>query len=147
MVGWLAGGLVTTGLATGWLVGSGAIGLARAEAGTCASKCPKGGVKFAPGKLIAIEVANLTTGLIKVEDVEGSDPIAVSPGRTIRLSRRMTTGEANNASVVFWDSQGLALRAIVRQPQPLLMRVELRPGGVVGDQSVYLKDDGRIAIF
>jgi hypothetical protein len=39
------------------------------------------------------------------------------------------------------------LRAIVQQPEPLLMRVELRPGGRVGDQSVYLKDDGRVSIF
>jgi hypothetical protein len=153
--GWMGGiasrsiaiGVAGTGLVFGLLTsGIGPIGVDPVVAKTCATKCPKPGVKFATGKLITVEVVNNTVGLVQVEEVQGSDPIAVSPGRTIRLRRRVTTG-ADNASVLFWDSQGLNLRAIVQQPEPLLMRVLLRPGGAVGDQSVYLKDDGRISIF
>lgn len=153
--GWMGGiasrsiaiGIAGAGLAIGLLAtGIGPIGVDPAVAKTCATKCPKPGVKFATGKLITVEVVNNTVGLVQVEEVQGSDPIAVSPGRSLRLRRRVTTG-ADNASVLFWDSQGLNLRAIVQQPEPLLMRVLLRPGGVVGDQSVYLKDDGRVTIF
>jgi hypothetical protein len=143
----IAIGVAGTGLALALMAtGIGPIGVDPAVAKTCAKKCPKPGVQFATGKLITVEVVNNTVGLIKVEEVQGSDPIAVSPGRSLRLRRRVTTG-ADNASVLFWDSQGLNLRAIVQQPEPLLMRVELRPGGRVGDQSVYLKDDGRVSVF
>ncbi len=143
----VATGMTGIGLAIGLvMMGIGPIGVDVAAAKTCAGKCPKPGVKFATGKLITVEVVNSTVGLVKVEEVQGSDPIAVSPGRSIRLRRRVTTGQ-DNASVLFWDSQGLALRAIVQQPEPLVMRVELRPGGRSGDQAIYLKDDGRVSIF
>lgn len=117
-----------------------------AVANTCAN-CGRQPIRFKTGKPVRVEVVNFTAGLVLLEDVQASDPIPVSPGRTFRLTRRTST-EGPNGSVVFWDAQGLPLRATVRQPVIDLMRIELRPWGQQpGDRSVYLEDDGRVSVL
>ncbi len=119
---------------------------APAQAGTCASNCGPKPVRFVPGKPVEVEVVNQTAGLILLEEVQGSDPIPVAPTRSFRLTRRGDT--IDNSSVVFWDSLGLPLKAKVTQPKPQLLRIEITPGfRPPGDRSVYLRDDGSLAVL
>jgi hypothetical protein len=116
-------------------------------AGTCASNCGVRPIRYKTGQLIKVEVVNFTSGLLLLEDVQASDPIPVAPSRTFRLTRRSAT-EAPNGSVVFWDSQGLPLEATIKQPKADVLRIEIRPSYYPpGSRSVYLRDDGTVAVL
>ncbi|MEB3274931.1 MAG: hypothetical protein ACO4CG_03990 [Prochlorothrix sp.] len=117
-----------------------------AEAGTCASHCGEPPLRFEPGGYVAVQIVNLTTGVIEVQESQGSDPFPVAPGRITQLERRGTT--AANASILFWDTLGLALKAQLIKVDDHTLRVELHPNyHDPTDRSLYLRDDGRIDIF
>jgi hypothetical protein len=117
-----------------------------AIAGTCASKCGPRPIQFTPGQLINVEVTNLTSSIVLLEKVQGTDAIPLYPGKTLYLERGGGTNP--NFSAVFWDQTALPLRAIITQPQSKTLRIELRPGSrPPGDRSVYVRNDGRVAIF
>jgi hypothetical protein len=119
---------------------------APAQAGTCASNCGPKPVRFIPGELVKVELINRTAGIILLEEVQGSDPIPVSPTRNFRLTRQ--GGTTDNSSVVFWDAQGFPLEIKLSQPQKDLLRIEVKPGyRVPGDRSIYLQDDGSVQIL
>ncbi len=151
-VGQISVGQISVGLCLGLplglfalLVPVGAIAPA-AQAGTCAAKCGPKPVRFVPGSSVKVEVVNNTTSLLFLEEIAGSDPIPVAPSRSFQLTRRV--GTIDNASVVFWDSFGFPVRAKVSQPQGNLLRIEVSPGyEPPGDRSVYLRDDGSIAVL
>lgn len=117
-----------------------------AYAGTCASHCGPPPLQFEPGQLIQVELINLTSNLVQVQEAQGSDSIPLHPGRTIRLNRWGNT--TLNSSIVFWDALGLALQTKIIKPQDNLLRIELHPGyHPPGDRSVYIRDDGQIEVF
>ncbi|MBW4648333.1 MAG: hypothetical protein KME06_06485 [Kastovskya adunca ATA6-11-RM4] len=119
-----------------------------AQAGTCvaATSCGPQPVQFIPGQRITVEVANLTSGVLRVQQVYGTDALPVSPGQVLSFLRGGTVDP--NFSVVFWDAQGAPLQVNIRKPEARLLRIEVRPGGsLTGDRSVYLRDDGRINIL
>jgi hypothetical protein len=135
--------LVTTTLLTGiaehYLI---------AEAGTCvaATSCGRQPIKFIPGQRITVEIANLTESVVQLQKIEGTDPVAISPGQVLSFVRGGKTEP--NFSVVFWDAIGLPLKVNILKPEARTLRIEVRPGGrPPGDRSVYLKDDGRISVF
>ncbi len=115
---------------------------------TCvaASSCPSQPVRFVPGQRITIEVANLTSGMVQLQQVYVTDPLPISPGQVLSFVRGGSTDP--NFSVVFWDVQGLPLKVTILKPEARLLRIEVRPGGrPPGDRAVYLKDDGRVDIL
>jgi len=119
---------------------------APAQAGTCASQCGPKPVRFIPGDPVKVELINRTAGLILLEEVQGSDPIPVSPTRSFRLTRQ--GGTIDNSSVVFWDSLGNPLEVEVSQPKQDVLRIEVNPGfRAPGDRSIYLQDDGSVQIL
>jgi hypothetical protein len=80
------------------------------------------------------------------QEAGGSDPIPLPPGRTLRLPRLTTTIE--NASLTFWDSLGLAVKATLTKPQADVLRVQLLPDyDPPGEGTIYLRDDGRVEVF
>lgn len=119
-----------------------------AQARTCAgANCGPQPVQFVPGQRITVEVANLTDSILELQQVEGTNRVAISPGQVLSLIRGGTT-EKPNFSLVLWDVQGLSLRVKVLKPEARVLRVEVRPGGrPPGDRTVYLRDDGRVAVF
>ncbi len=119
---------------------------APAQAGTCASSCGPKPIRFIPGEQVKVELVNRTAGLILLEEVQGSDPIPVSPTRNFRLTRQ--GGTVENSSVVFWDANGFPLEVKISQPQKDVLRIEVNPGYTVpGDRSIYLQDDGSVQIL
>jgi hypothetical protein len=117
-------------------------------AGTCvaATSCGRQPIKFIPGQRITVEVINLTESVVQLQKVYGTDPVAISPGQVLSFVRGGRTEP--NFSVVFWDALGLPLKVDVLKPEARKLRLEVRPGGrPPGDRSIYLKDDGRVAVF
>lgn len=119
-----------------------------ARAGTCAgANCGPQPVQFIPGQRINVEVVNLTNSILELQQVEGTSRVAVNPGQVLSLIRGGTT-EKPNFSLVLWDVQGLSLQVKILKPEARTLRVEVRPGGrPPGDRTVYLRDDGRVAVF
>lgn len=112
---------------------------------TCASNCGDRPIQFTPGQPIRVQMVNRTSSLIQIEQVFQTDPVALLPGEEIRLD--LGAGTTPNLSIVFWDATALPLRAAVSQPEPDLLRVELRPGGEPSDRSIYVQNDGRVQVF
>lgn len=120
--------------------------LLSAEVGSCSTFCGPKPVEFIPGQRITVEVVNLTSNLVSIDKVQGTDTIPVSPGEVRSFVRGGSTEP--NFSLVFLDINGLLLQVKVVKPERRTLRIELRPGGrIPGDRSVYLKDDGRVAVF
>lgn len=128
----------------------------QAIAGTCAagpSVTPKGGsncgpqpVQFVPGQRITVEIANFTSSIVELQNVPDTDPVPVNPGQVRSFIRGGSTEP--NFSLVMWDANGLPVRANILKPEARTLRIEIRPGGrPPGDRTVYLKDDGRVAVF
>ena len=119
---------------------------APALGGTCASNCGAPPLQFEPGELIAVQVVNLTQGLVEVQEAQGSDAFPLPPGRVTQLERLGST--TVNSSVLFWDTLGLGLKVKLVKVDDNTLRVELQPNYTPpGDRSIYLRDDGRIDIL
>jgi len=115
-------------------------------AGTCASKCGPHPIQFTPGQRIQLEVVNRTLGLVKLEKIQGTDPIPLRPGQKLQFMQE-DDGQAN-MSLVFWDEMGLPLQAIVSKPNFGTLRLELRPGKRnPGDRSLYMLSDGHVNVY
>ena len=117
-----------------------------ALAGTCASRCGLKPLQFTPGQRVSVEVVNQTASLVQFQKVLGTDPVPMRPGQELKFAQG--GGTEPNISVYFWDETALPLQARLSQPNPKTLRIEIRPGGrPPGDRSVYLLNDGRVAVF
>jgi hypothetical protein len=119
-----------------------------AHAGTCvaASSCGQQPIKFIPGQRITVEVVNLTQRVVQLQKVYGTDPVPMRPGQALSFVRGGRTEP--NFSVMLWDAIGVPLKVNLLKPEARTLRIEVRSGGrPPGDRTVYLKDDGRVAVF
>ncbi len=119
-----------------------------ATAGTCvaATSCGRQSIQFIPGQRITVEVANLTESVVQLQQVSSTDPLPISPGQVYSFVRGGRTDP--NFSVVLWDAIGLPIKVELLKPQARTLRIEVHPGGrPPGDRSIYLRDDGRVAVF
>ena len=117
-----------------------------AIAGTCASKCGPKPIQFTPGTHIRVEVQNKTPNLIYIEKTQGTKPIPLRPGQKVRLEQG--DGTEPNISVIFWNENGLSLKANLSKPNFATLNIELRPEWRIGgDRGVYFRDDGRVTLL
>jgi hypothetical protein len=115
-------------------------------AGTCASQCGLRRIHFTPGQSVRLEVLNRTLGLVKLEKIQGTDPIPLRPGQELQFMQGDETQP--NVSVVFWDEMGLPLEAIISKPNFATLRVELRPARrYPGDRSLHMLTDGHVKVY
>lgn len=112
----------------------------------CTVNCGSRQIQFTPGERIRVLVVNRTSSLVQVEQIYGTDPIALLPSQEVEVDPNF--GTRPNASLVIWDETQLPLRAVLFRPETNLLRVEVFPGGrPPGDRSVYIEDDGKVRIF
>ena len=115
-------------------------------AGTCASRCGVKPIQFTPGKHLRLEVINSTPNLIYVEKAQTTKPILLRPGQRLRLEQG--DGTKQNISVMFWNENGLSLKANLSQLNFATLQVRLRPEWRIGgDRGVYIRDDGRVTVL
>lgn len=137
----LSASLITTALLLGFSQNT---NFAIAE--TCASRCGVKPIQFTPGRHIRLEVINSTRSLIYVEKAQATKPIALRPGQKLRLEQG--DGTEPNISVVFWNENGLPLKANLFKPNFGTLEVELRPEWKIGgDRGIYIRDDGRVTVL
>ena len=119
-----------------------------ATAGACVagSSCGQPPIKFIPGQRITVEVVNLTQRVVQLQKIAGTNPVIIRPGQVLSFGRGGRTEP--NFSVVVWDAIGVPLTVNILKPEARTLRIEVRAGGrPPGDRSIYLKDDGRVAVF
>lgn len=127
------------------LLGLGAL-TPMALAQRCITNCSSRQIQFTPGERIRVLVVNRTSSLVQVEQVYGTDPIALLPSQEVEVDPNF--GTRPNASLVFWDETSLPIRAVLFRPETNTLRVEILPGGrPPGDRSVYIEDDGKVRIY
>lgn len=116
-----------------------------AIAQTCVAptSCPTPPIRVTPGQWVTFEIINRTGSIISIEQPSTVEAIALSPGQRITLGG--TT--KRNASLLFWDVQGLSVEARVRELSPNNLQIELLWGNGFGHYAVYLKDDGLIEVL
>ncbi|BAY87374.1 hypothetical protein NIES267_68960 [Calothrix parasitica NIES-267] len=115
-------------------------------AGTCASRCGVKPIQFTPGRHLRVEITNNTPNLIYVEKAQATKPIPLRPGQKIRLEQG--DGTKPNVSIVFWNENGLSLKANLSQPNFATLQVKLRPEWRIGgDRGIYIRDDGRVTVL
>jgi hypothetical protein len=112
----------------------------------CTINCRSRQIQFTPGERIRVSIVNRTSSLVQVEQVYGTNPIALLPSQEIEVDPNF--GTRPNASLVFWDETSLPIRAVLFRPETNTLRVEIVPGGrPPGDRSVYIEDDGKVRIY
>ncbi|MBE9179840.1 hypothetical protein IQ268_14815 [Oculatella sp. LEGE 06141] len=113
---------------------------------TCATNCVAQQIQFTPGQPIRLEMVNHTSSLVQVEQIVRTNPIPLLPGQALEIDSSF--GTAPNTSVVFWDETALSIRAQLVRPNERTLRIEIFPGGQPpGDRSVYIQNDGKVAVF
>lgn len=116
------------------------------QAQRCTVNCSSRQIQFTPGERIRVLVVNRTSSLIQIEQIYGTDPIALLPNQEVEVDPNF--GTRPNASLVMWDVTELPLRTILFRPETNTLRVEILPGGrPPGDRSVYIEDDGKVRIY
>jgi len=117
-----------------------------ALAGTCAgASCPPPPLGFTPGEWINVEVVNRTGVIIQLQNVPRTGVVDLRPGEQVKFPRQPATEP--NLSSFYWDAQPILVRARLSKPNPNTLRVELFPGGLPGDRTLYIRDDGQVLIF
>lgn len=112
----------------------------------CIANCSSRQIQFTPGEHIRVWVVNRTSSLVQVEQIYGTDPIALLPSQAVEVDPNF--GTRPNASLVIWDETSLPIRTILFRPETNTLRIEVLPGGrPPGDRSVYIEDDGKVRVF
>lgn len=112
----------------------------------CTANCSSRQIQFTPGERIQVSVVNRTSSLVQVEQIYGTNPIALLPDQEVAVDPNF--GTRPNASVVVWDQTDLPLQVRLFRPETNSLRIEVVPGGrPPGDRSIYIEDDGKVKIF
>jgi hypothetical protein len=121
---------------------------ATSGAGTCRSgkNCPPVGIRFKPGQRIKVQILNRTDRPISIEKVSGSQPLILQGKQ--QISFYQGGGNSDNPSVVFWERNETPVRVKLSQPKPDTLFIDLSfAAKKPGDQSVYVRNDGRVDVF
>lgn len=115
--------------------------------GTCRSKnCPPVGIRFKPGQRIKVQILNRTDRPISIEKVAGSQPIVLQGKQQISFFQG--GNNSDNPSVVFWERGETPIRVKLAQPKADTLLIDLSfAARKPGDQSVYVRNDGRVDVF
>ncbi len=116
------------------------------DIGTCRDVCPVKGIQFKPGQRITVRVVNRTKRYISIENLAGAKPVILSGLKAIEFSKGGSSDP--NPSIAIWEKNETPLRVKLSQPKPDQLVIELRfAAQKPGDQSIYLRNDGKVDIF
>lgn len=115
--------------------------------GSCRGKsCPPVGIRFQPGQRIKVQIFNRTDRPISIEKVAGSQPVILSGKQQVSFFQGGKNSD--NPSVVFWERNETPIRVKLSQPKADTLFIDLSfAAKKSGDQSVYVRNDGRVDVF
>ncbi|MGB3308118.1 MAG: hypothetical protein WBG32_01400 [Nodosilinea sp.] len=139
-------------LPASFVIGGCLIGLAAwmltvpaALAAPCAVNCKSGQIQFTPGDRITIQVVNVGSRPLSLEQPPLLGPRVLYTGNTIETQVNWTMQP--HPSVFFWSQERLPVRARLNRPGPNTLRVEVFDAPAEpSDRSITIEADGRVLV-
>jgi hypothetical protein len=134
------------------LVGGCVLGLAAwlwsapaAVADPCTVNCASGQIQFTPGDRITIQIVNVGSRPLSLEQPPLLGPRVLYTGNTVETQVGWTAQP--NPSVFFWSQEHLPVRARLGRPAPNTLRVEVYSApSEPSDRSITIEADGRVSV-
>lgn len=127
------------GLAT-WL-----LSMSVAGAAPCTVNCESGQIRFTPGDRITIQIVNVGSRPLSLEQPTLLGPRVLYTGNTVEMQMGWTAQP--NPSVFFWSNERLPVRARLGRPAPNVLRVEVyNAPAEPSDRSFTIENDGRVLL-
>ncbi|MBE9060810.1 hypothetical protein [cf. Phormidesmis sp. LEGE 11477] len=111
----------------------------------CVYQCSSNQIRFVPGQPITIEFINKTNGLVQLERILDLHLPRLMPQTDFVIET--VVGADDEMSLVFWDEENRALRAVLHRPDAQTLQVELLPSGHDSDRAVHVANDGRVLVY
>lgn len=139
-------------LPSNFVIGGCLIGLATwmlsvpaALAAPCTVNCKSGQIQFTPGDRITIQVVNVGSRPLSLEQPPLRGPRVLYTGNIIETQVAWTAQP--HPSVFFWSQERLPVRANVNRPGPNTLRVEIYAApSEPSDRSITIEADGRVLV-
>ncbi|MBE9140947.1 hypothetical protein IQ254_27740 [Nodosilinea sp. LEGE 07088] len=134
-------------LPVGCLIGLAAwlLSVPTALADPCTANCKSGQIQFTPGDRITIQVVNVGSRPLSLEQPPLLGPRVLYTGNTIETQVGWTAQP--NPSVFFWSQEHLPVRARLYRPAPNTLRVEVFDAPAEpSDRSITIEADGRVSV-
>jgi hypothetical protein len=111
----------------------------------CTVNCASGQIQFTPGDRITIEIVNVGSRPLSLEQPPVLGPRILYTGNTFTTQVRWTTQP--QPSVFFWSQERLPVRARLHRPGPTTLRVEVfNTPSEPSDRSITIEADGRVSV-
>lgn len=139
-------------LPASFLIGGCVLGLAAwlwsvpaALADPCIVNCKSGQIQFTPGDRITIQVVNVGSRPLSLEQPPLLGPRLLTPGGILETQVGWTAQP--NPSVFFWSQESLPVRVRLGRPAPSTLRVEVYTApSEPSDRSITIQADGRVSV-
>jgi hypothetical protein len=137
-VGFAAGGCLLSLVVWLW-------SLPTALAVPCTTSCGSGQIQFTPGDRITVQVINVGSHPLSLEQPPLLGPRVLYTGNTLETQLGWTAQP--QPSIFFWSNERLPVRARLHRPAPNTLRVEVYSApSEPSDRSITIEADGRVAV-
>jgi hypothetical protein len=114
-------------------------------AAPCTVNCASGQIQFTPGDRITIQIVNVGSRPLSLEQPPLLGPRILYTGNTFEARVGWTTQP--QPSVFFWSQERLPVRARLHRPSSNILRVELfNAPSEPSDRSITIEADGRVSV-
>lgn len=111
----------------------------------CTYRCGSNQIRFMPGQPITIQFINRTQERINLERVLGIDLYWLRPQTEFEI--KTVVGADADMSLVFWNEQNRAIKAVLHRPTAGTLQIEFLPSGTDSDRAVHVTNDGRVLVY
>ncbi len=119
--------------------------LASQVAQPCTYRCGSNQIRFMPGQPITIQFVNRTQERINLERVLDIDMYWLRPQAEFEIET--VVGADADMSLVFWNEQNRAIKAVLHRPAAGTLQIEFLPSGADSDRAVHVANDGRVLVY
>lgn len=119
--------------------------LASQVAQPCTYRCGSNQIRFMPGQPITIQFVNRTQERINLERVLDIDMYWLRPQAGFEIET--VVGADADMSLVFWNEQNRAIKAVLHRPAAGTLQIEFLPSGTDSDRAVHVANDGRVLVY
>ncbi|MGB3293315.1 MAG: hypothetical protein WBB01_10040 [Phormidesmis sp.] len=111
----------------------------------CTYRCGSNQIRFMPGQPITIQFVNRTQERINLERVLDIDMYWLRPQAEFEVET--IVGADADMSLVFWNEQNRAIKAVLHRPEVGTLQIEFLPSGTDSDRAVHVVNDGRVLVY
>ena len=111
----------------------------------CTYQCDSNQIRFTPGQPLTIQFVNRTQERINLERVLDINMHWLRPQADFEI--KTVVGADADMSLVFWNEQNRAIKAVLHRPAAGTLQIEFLPSGADSDRAVHVVNDGRVLVY